>query len=478
VGTRYRQERGGLIDVPITPLPPTIFSGSADKEQYERFIATVPRARELFRGRVIWNINSTPHGGGVAEMLRPLLGYARGAGVDTRWAVISGDPAFFRLTKRLHNHLHGEPGDGGPLGTAEQAAYRAAMEPTIQALLPRLHAEDIVILHDPQTAGLAGAVRSTGARVVWRCHIGVDDVNDMTRDAWEFLAPSVRVADWCVFSRAEHVWDILDRSRVAVIPPSIDVFAPKNYDIGEDRVLGILAASGIVGNHLGLPPDFVRADGSPGRVDRRARLVGGALPRDAPLVVQVSRWDRLKDPLGVLEGFVDHVAPAHPDAHLALVGPEVVGVSDDPEGAIVLADVSERWHRLPRPLRARVHLVSLPMSDVDLNAVMVNAVQRHATVVVQKSLAEGFGLTVAEAMWKERPVVAARVGGIQDQIESGDSGVLVDARDLEAYGEAVTALLADAAGAAAMGERARQNVRAHFLGPRHLLQYFELLSAL
>jgi len=175
---------------------------------------------------------------------------------------------------------------------------------------------------------------------------------------------------------------------------------------------------------------------------------------------------------------VEHVAPRQPDAHLALVGPDVVGVSDDPEGAIVLADVSARWHRLPPALRLRVHIVSLPMADLDLNAVMVNAIQRHATVVVQKSLAEGFGLTVAEAMWKRRPVVAGRVGGIQDQIDSGNTGVLVEPRNLVAYGEAVAWLLSDPAAAAAMGERARLRVQHQFLGPRHLVQYFDLLSQL
>jgi len=213
-------------------------------------------------------------------------------------------------------------------------------------------------------------------------------------------------------------------------------------------------------------------------VDRKAVSVGGAVPSGVPVVVQVSRWDRLKDPIGVLTGFIEHVAPRTPDAHLALVGPEVVGVSDDPEGATVLSEVSEQWHRLPVPLRKRVHLISLPMADSDLNAVMVNAIQRHARVVVQKSLAEGFGLTVAEALWKARPVVASAVGGIQDQIEPGVSGILVEPRDLGAFGDATVHLLSDTNAATAMGERARDRVRHHFLGPRHLLQYFDLVAAL
>jgi trehalose synthase len=468
----------GLIEVAVPPLPPTTFAEAADSEQYERFLEAAATASELFRGRVIWNVNSTPQGGGVAEMLRPLLGYCRGAGVDARWLVIRGDPAFFRVTKRLHNCLHGQPGDGGELGTAEYDAYRAIMEANLRPLTARLHPEDIVILHDPQTAGLINGVRDTGAPVVWRCHIGVDEPNDIVRNAWEFLAPCVASASAYVFSHRAHVWNILDPSRVHVIPPSIDVFSPKNYDLTPQAVEGILSAARIVSDHTGLPPDFVRSDGSPGRVDRKASTVGGVVPRDAPLIVQVSRWDRLKDPAGVLTGFIEHVAPRLADAHLALVGPEVVGVSDDPEGAIVLAEVSEQWHRLPASLRKRVHLVSLPMADSDLNAVVVNAVQRHARVVVQKSLAEGFGLTVAEALWKARPVVASAVGGIQDQIESGVNGILVRPHDLAEYGEATVGLLSDPSMAATMGAHAHDRVRQHFLGPRHLLQYFELVAAL
>jgi trehalose synthase len=468
----------GLTDVPVPLLPLTSFAGSADGEQYERLLDAAVTARELFRGRVIWNVNSTPQGGGVAEMLRPLLGYCRGAGLDARWLVIRGDPGFFRVTKRLHNRLHGEPGDGGELGTAEHEAYRAVLHANLRGLTARLHPEDIVILHDPQTAGLTNGVRDTGARVVWRCHIGVDEPNDFARNAWDFLAPCVAGASAYVFSHAAHVWDVLDRSRVHIIPPSIDVFSPKNYDLAPSAAEAILAAAGIVSDHTGLPPDFVRSDGSPARVDRRASTVGGVVPRDAPLVVQVSRWDRLKDPGGVLTGFVDHVAPRLADAHLALVGPEVLGVSDDPEGAIVLTEVSEQWHRLPASLRKRVHLVSLPMADSDLNAVIVNAIQRHARVVVQKSLAEGFGLTVAEAMWKARPVVASAVGGIQDQIENGVSGILVDPHELAEFGEATVRLLSDPVAAATMGAQARDRVRHRFLGPRHLLQYFEVVADL
>jgi trehalose synthase len=213
-------------------------------------------------------------------------------------------------------------------------------------------------------------------------------------------------------------------------------------------------------------------------VDRHADL-GGSAPLAAtdPVVLQVSRWDRLKDPAGVLEGFVEHLA--HHDADLLLAGPDVSAVSDDPEGSQVLEEIRARRAGLPERLRSRVHLAALPMHDVEENAAIVNAVQRRADIVVQKSLAEGFGLTVAEAMWKERPVVATAVGGIQDQIEDGESGILIrDPRDLESFGEALRKLLDDPEGARRMGAAARERVRREFLGTRSLIQYVGFLERL
>ena len=201
------------------------------------------------------------------------------------------------------------------------------------------------------------------------------------------------------------------------------------------------------------------------------------MPADALLIVQVSRWDALKDPVGVLAGFAEHVR--HSDAHLLLAGPEVETVSDDPEGAAGADEVRAMRAGLSRELRDRVHLACLPMYDVEENASIVNAIQRRADVVVQKSLAEGFGLTVAEAMWKARPVVATALGGIQDQIADGNVGVLLDdPRDLRAFARACDALLDDPEFAAAIGASAKQWVTQEFLGPRHLLRYLDLLERL
>ena len=226
---------------------------------------------------------------------------------------------------------------------------------------------------------------------------------------------------------------------------------------------------------------FVRRDGTAGVTRQHTGLDinGMPIPLDARLVVQVSRWDRLKDMGGVLEGFVGSLDTLPEDVHLLLVGPEAAGVSDDPEGAATLAECRSHWERLDRAHQRRVHLLCLPMDDVDENAHLVNALQRRASVVVQKSLVEGFGLTVTEAMWKGRPVVASAIGGIQDQIVDGVHGLLLeDPRDLDAFALALRRVLEDDDLAAALGAGAHERVYEHFLGDRHLEAYAELFRTL
>jgi trehalose synthase len=269
-----------------------------------------------------------------------------------------------------------------------------------------------------------------------------------------------------------------------VIQPSIDVFSAKNQDLPENAIRTILVHTGLV---EGPPPEdadhgFLRDDGTPGRVSRRADVVrqGRAPAWDTPLIVQISRWDPLKDMMGVMQGFVklcQSDCAVRPE--LVLAGPNVSGVTDDPEGAQVLDQIEEAWRALPHSLRDRVHLASLPTEDVQENAAIVNALQRHASVVVQKSLQEGFGLTVTEAMWKARPVVASAVGGIQDQIEDGVSGVLLkDPTDLGAFSAALESLLGSAERRRALGRAAKEAVRDRFLGIDHLLKYAALLERL
>jgi trehalose synthase len=472
----------GLTDVPVDALSPDRFESVLSPEQWRAFGEGVERSRRLFAGRTVWMVNSTARGGGVAEMLNALLPYVRGAGVDARWVVIAGDPDFFRVTKRIHNHLHGAPGDAPALGDADQRVYATVTGQRGAEMAERVGPRDVVVLHDPQTAGMLPALKRRGVPVVWRCHVGLDMPNDLARAAWRFLLPYVAEADACVFSRRAFAWEGLDPDRVVVMPPSIDPFSPKNAEMHAEQVAAILGAAGISEpgpDPAAAPAEFARLRGETAPIRHRAEMTEDSrIGPETRLVLQVSRWDRLKDPVGVIRGFERGVAPDC-DAHLMLAGPSVAEVADDPEGAEVLAETERAWSALEPPVRARVHLARLPMDDDEENAAMVNALQRRAAVVVQKSLAEGFGLTVAEAMWKGRPVVASRIGGIQDQIEDGVTGLLLDdPGDVDRFGALVCSLMLDPVRARTMGEAAQRRVRERFLGTRQMLQYVDLLASL
>jgi len=451
-------------------------------ERMAQFERSAEVARETLAGGSVLNVNSTGAGGGVAEMLQTLLAYARGAGVDARWLVIEGDPDFFAITKRIHNGLYGFPGDGGELGAAEHRHYERVLRDNADELLAFVRRGDVVVVHDPQPAALVAAAKRAGARVVWRCHVGIDRPNEWSERAWEFLHPYLAEADATVVSRAAFAPPWTDPAQVHVIPPSIDPFSAKNEPVSLRNAQLTLSYVGLLDGTVETPPavQFTRRDGSSGRINRRVDIVqtGPPAPSEVPLVVQISRWDRMKDMPGVMNGFVRHVDPSL-GAHLLLCGPVVTGVADDPEGAEVLDECTALWRGLPHAARSRVHLACIPMADPDENAAIVNAIQRHASVVVQKSLAEGFGLTVSEAMWKRQPVVASAVGGIVDQIEDGVHGLLVDdPTDLQAFGAAVESLLRDREEAGRLAENARRRVIDEFLGDRHLEQYGRLFAQL
>jgi trehalose synthase len=462
-------ERDVATRVAVSPIDLHRLAPIVGAGRVEELLEAAASLSRLLGGRRIVNVNSTAFGGGVAEMLHTLVGYILGAGLETDWLVIDGDPEFFAVTKRIHNGLYGGPGDGGELGAAEHAHYDRVTQRNLERVRPLVRPGDVVLVHDPQPAGLVAPLVELGAHVIWRCHVGHDGGNEWTERAWGFVRRYVEPAHAFVFSREPFAPSWSDRSSLHVIPPSIDPFAPKNRDLRGGEVTGLLRGAGLLAG-----------DGAPGdpRVAHVATVVRDGLPLDAlvPLVVQVSRWDRMKDMSGVLHGFAEHV-PAG-DARLVLAGPETDGVDDDPEGAEVWREVLSDWERLPPADRARVQLVAIPMADPVENALVVNALQRHAAVVVQKSLAEGFGLTVTEAMWKARPVVAGAVGGIVDQVVDGETGLLVDPDDLAAFGAAVGRLLDDPAEADALGRNGRRRAEQRFLGDRHLLDYATLLTEL
>ncbi len=471
-----------MREVEVDPIPLARLEALLTPERVERLRRYAVEGERLLARRVVWNVNATAQGGGVAEMLEAILAYARGARVDTRWLTLTADQDFFAITKRVHNLLHGIPGDAGPLGDGERAYYEKVLASNLEELTTRVRPGDIVLLHDPQTAGLAEGLRRLGARVLWRCHIGRDTPNALTDQGWGFLRPYLEPADGFIFSRAVYAPAWMPHEEVWVIPPSLDPFTAKNEPMEPQDVTATLHVAGLVEfERVHARLHFTRRDGTIGTVRPHHGLLvdGGEIPSTAQLVLQVSRWDRLKDMQGVMIGFAEHLHEMPEDAHLLLAGPDVAGVTDDPEGAAVLHECMAAWRDLPARARRRVHLACLPMDDIDENAYIVNALQRHAAVVVQKSLVEGFGLTVTEPMWKARPVVASAVGGILDQIEDGISGVLLpDPTDFGSLGKLVRELLYDAGTATRLGEAARARVRDRFLGDRHLTQYVDLFEAL
>lgn len=458
------------------------FVGIVGRERVERIKDLAEVIRNATGARAIWNVNSASMGGGVAELLRSLLRYARGLGVQARWLVVEGPRDFFRITKRLHNALHDAAGDGSPLGEHERGIYDEVMRDNATVLDSLVKPGDVVICHDPQTAGLVPQLVARGIPVVWRCHIGHDRHGDYVDAGWEFLRRYLADVPLAVFSRASYAPDWLPRKRSIVLPPCIEPFSAKNQAMSEDSVRAILGLVGIVDDPGSGAPLFTCDDGSCGRVDRKAEVLRLGRPPsfDTPLVVQVSRWDRMKDPAGVMKGFVQvfEEGRAH-GARLVLAGPNVRGVVDDPEGPQVLEEMERMWRALPEGVRENIDLAQLPMADNEENAAIVNALQRHAAVIVQKSLREGFGLTVTEALWKRRPVVASAVGGILDQIRDGVDGLLV--RDPEDSGELAGLLarvLDDEELARRLGNAGYDRVREHYTTISGLEAWAELLRML
>ena len=356
-----------VVRRPVGQLEPVI-----GRQRQERLVQAAEEFRLRLGRRTVWNISSTAVGGGVAEMLQVLLGYVEDFDIRSRWMVITGDAEFFVFTKRLHNQIHGKDA-GGPVTEAEAAHYERMLAANAAELVELIRPGDLVLLHDPQTAGLAAPLAEAGALVAWRCHIGVDWVNDATEAAWSFLRPQLAPARGFVFSRAEYVPPWIPADQVAIIPPSIDPYSPKNQYLDDDTVLGILAQIGVL---AGVAADghasFTRRAGGTGVVDRAAEITGDSRPGPAdPLVVQVSRWDQLKDMPGGHARASPTTSPPACGGYLLLVGPAVAGVTDDPEGAAVFGDCLLQWHDLPDAVRARVLLVTLPLDDADENAAMV-----------------------------------------------------------------------------------------------------------
>jgi len=381
-------------------------------------VETLWRLAERVRGRSLVHVNSTRFGGGVAEMLHRYVPLLEELGIETRWEVLSGPEEFFRVTKSLHNALQGQD---QPLPDAQLSTYLEVNREHAARL--NLDA-DVVLVHDPQPAALAEFAPRAG-RWIWRCHI---DVSHPQRRAWGFLRPFVVRYDAAVFSLEKFAQRLPIPQYL--IHPSIDPLSEKNRELSEEEVQAILA-----------------------------RL---AIPRDKPILLQVSRFDRFKDPLGVIQAY--RMVKRHEDCRLVLAGGTA---DDDPEGPQVLAEVLEAAEGDPD-----VHVLVLPPT-ADLE---INALQRAATVGIQKSLREGFGLTVTEAMWKAKPVIGGFAGGITAQIVYGVTGYTVNS--VEGLAFRIRYLLNNPDLARQMGQNAREHVRQNFLILRDLADHLALMCIL
>jgi trehalose synthase len=389
----------------------------------DEILDSLIEAAEPLRGARVVHVNATAYGGGVSELLNAAVPLWNGLGVLTDWKLIAGDDAFFQVTKKIHNALQGA---AETLSAAERDLYLANAEKNARAFEERY---DYVVIHDPQPAGMLARGSRNGARWVWRCHI---DTGQPNAEVWQFLRGLLEGYDASVFTMREFVPPDLPIANVQIIPPAIDPLSPKNLELPRHLAHQILAWIGI---------DF-----------------------EHPLVTQISRFDRWKDPLGVIEAC--RVArESVPNLQLALVGSMAL---DDPEG-------SEMYRRVCAAVRDDP-LVHVFTNLTGVSNIEVNAFQRLSDVVVQKSLREGFGLVVSEALWKGTPVVAGRAGGIPLQMADGTGGVLVDS--IAECGAAIVRLLEDPDAARALGESGRERVRHRFLLPRLLLDFARLLNTL
>jgi trehalose synthase len=374
---------------------------------------------ERVHGRRLQNINSTPVGGGVAEILTRMIPLLRELGVDATWDVIKGDQAFFNVTKAFHNALHGKPEE---ITETMLDAYRATTEANLREMNIT---GDVVIVHDPQPAGLIARKAELGRQWLWRCHI---DVSAPDPRVWDFLRPLVEQYSAAIFSMP----DFAQRLPIPqyMVAPSIDPLADKNRELGSDAVTRVL-------EKYGLDPE-------------------------RPIATQISRFDRLKDPLGVIAAY--KMAKRRHDCQLVLAGG---GADDDPEGEEVLREVKEQAAGDPD-----IHILLLPpFSDLEINALV-----RGSTVILQKSVKEGFGLTVAEALWKRKPVIGGAVGGIKLQVINGVTGFLVHSP--EGAARRLAQLLDDRGLRERLGANGFQHVKQNFLLTRHVKDYMLVMLAL
>jgi trehalose synthase len=446
----------------------------------------------LFEGRRVWMVNSTAHGGGVAELLPPMVTLMSELGLDTRWLVLdTDDDEFFRLTKRLHNLVQGQ-GDA-ELGDAERELYEKVNRQTAEDIAEYLSPGDVLVVHDPQPMGAGAFLReSHDILAIWRCHIGLDAQTPETEAAWQFLCTYAEPYDHAVFSAPEYIPDCLSR-KSTIIHPAIDPLSHKNRELDVHKLVGILSAAALVEPTHPTPGATFSAPAR--RLQRDGEWAPATQPQDfgllfRPILTQISRWDRLKGFLPLLNGFAELKAGLPGDldddelpqrilglTRLVLAGPDPESIQDDPEAQEVLDEICDAYVKLPAELQDDVAIISIPMTSAKENALIVNALHRCSDIVVQNSLREGFGLTATEAMWKRLATVGTRAAGLRQQIRDGLNGYLI--RDPESpsdVADVLRTLLRDQKRREALGHSAQQRVHNDFLIFTQIRRWLELIA--
>ncbi len=388
----------------------------------ERVIRQLRQLSEGLRGLKILHVNSTRSGGGVAEILDRFIPLQKELGMDVRWEVVEGEEDFYKCTKAFHNSLQGSPVE---IPEAHIRAYEEANARTAERLGPVLEEADFVFIHDPQPAPLLNLCSQRKGKWIWRCHI---DVSRPYRPTWKYLRKFVEAYDASIFSLPDFAQALPHPQYI--IPPSIDPLSTKNMELDEDEVQAVYGRFG--------------------------------LDEKRPLILQVSRFDRFKDPIGVIRAY--RLAKNFVPLQLVLAGG---GAADDPEGTAVLQEVRTAAKDDPD-----IHILDLPP---DAHRI-INALQRAADLILQKSIKEGFGLVVTEAMWKGKPVIGGDVGGIRLQVINHHTGFLVGTPEGAAL--RIRYLLHHRDRLEEMGRKAKDLVRESFLLTRHLREYLTLMVAL
>lgn len=416
------------------------------------------------KGRTVWMVNSTASGGGVAEMMPALITLLQEIGIDAKWAVIeTSNEAFFDLTKRIHNAIHGVAVP--PFTDADKHTYHAVNKICVERFRLTVRPDDIVIVHDPQPLALGHLLSSfMDVQTLWRCHIGLSEQNTYSRQAWNFLAPYLDQYQGFIFSCRDYIPEIVEDRSVKTIAPALNPFSPKNRTLDKQEIEEILK-----GECLAAPAERVQANGTLKPVDLTPLL-------QQTYLLQVSRWDALKGWKELIETFLE-VAKCDKEISLVAAGPDPASVADDPEGFQVWDNLCQLYTQLSPEIQQRLWIISLPVVSRDENALIVNALQTEATIVCQNSVQEGFGLTVTEAMWKGKPVIGTRAHGIVQQITHDETGLLVSSADDDIglmYN--IERILDDETLRTSLGDNARKHILKNFLIFRQARQYLELIA--